>query len=67
MTESTSVSAPATELLLSIHRQAFEEMSWRRNAGYRTIIIGFGYFTLLIALVAFNRAMPFNVRVFIAA
>jgi len=42
-------------------------MSWRRNAGYRTIIIGFGYFTLLISLVAFNRAMPFNVRVFIAA
>ena len=48
--------------LLSVYRMAFEEMTWRRNAGYRTIIIGFGYFGLIIALVAFNRGMPTAVK-----
>jgi hypothetical protein len=48
--------------LLSAYRMAFEEMTWRRNAGYRTIIIGFGYFGLIIALVASNRTMPASVK-----
>jgi hypothetical protein len=48
--------------VLSGYRMAFEEMTWRRNAGYRTIIIGFGYFGLIIALVAFNRGMPGAVK-----
>jgi hypothetical protein len=53
--------------LLSSYRMAFEEMTWRRNAGYRTIIIGFGYFGLIIALVAFNRGMPTAVKACMSA
>ena len=50
------------ELLLAFYRTCWDEMTWRRNAGYRTIIIGLGYFGLLLAVVAFNHAMPPMVR-----
>lgn len=58
--------SPKNDLLLSVYRMAFEEMSWRRNASYRTIIIGFGYFGLLIAVIAMNKTMALPVRACIA-
>lgn len=40
--------------LLSFYQTCWNEMSWRRNAGYRTVILGFAYFGILLSLVAFN-------------
>ena len=36
-------------------------MTWRRNAGYRTIILGLGYFAALLTAVAFHRSMPVGI------
>ena len=54
-------------LLITFYRTCWEEMTWRRNAGYRTVILGFGYLGAILAVVAFNRGMPMPVRVFLAA
>lgn len=40
--------------LLAFYQTCWNEMSWRRNAGYRTVILGFAYFGLLLSLLAFN-------------
>jgi hypothetical protein len=50
------------QLLLAFHRTCWEEMTWRRNAGYRTVILGLGYCGVLIALVAYNRQMSGQLR-----
>jgi hypothetical protein len=50
------------ELLLSFYKHAIDDMTWRRNAGYRTIIIGLGYCTLLLAVLAFNRQLSWGVK-----
>jgi hypothetical protein len=49
-------------LLITFYRTCWEEMTWRRNAGYRTVILGFGYLGAILAVVAFNRGMPMSVR-----
>ena len=56
------LSSQKQDLLLSFYKHAVDDMTWRRNAGYRTIIIGLGYCTLLLAVVALNRQMPSSVR-----
>src|SRR5437763_1315106 len=55
-------SATKQELLLTLHQTCWSEMTWRRNAGYRTVIIGLGYCGLILALVAWNRNMSLPVR-----
>lgn len=55
------------ELLLTFYRICWDEMTWRRNAGYRTIILGLGYCGALLTAVAFNHQMPWAVRACLAA
>jgi hypothetical protein len=66
-----STTSPVTpqkqELLLALYRTAWEEMTWRRNAGYRTIILGFAYLGILLAVVSFNHQIYGSVRVCLAA
>ena len=66
-TSADDLSAQKQDLLLALHRTAWEEATWRRNAGYRTIILGFGYLAALLAVVAFNHRMATQVRVCLAA
>ena len=53
--------------LLAFYRQCWDEMTWRRNSGYRTIIIGLGYCGVMLAVVAYNNAMRPEMRVCLAA
>lgn len=55
------------DVLLAFHNVCWSEMTWRRNAGYRTVILGLAYCGLLLTFVASNRAMNMNVRVCLAA
>jgi hypothetical protein len=67
VTESTGAfTAPKQQVLLAFHRVCWEEMTWRRNAGYRTVILGMAYCGLLLTLLA-SRAIRFNVRICLAA
>jgi len=52
--------------LLAFYNVTWNEMTWRRNAGYRTVIIGFGYFGLMVAYVASNHAIGENARYLLA-
>jgi hypothetical protein len=54
------------EVLLAFHRVCWEEMTWRRNAGYRTVILGMAYCGLLLTLLA-ARTIHLNVRICLAA
>jgi hypothetical protein len=54
------------DLLVAFYKVSWDEMTWRRNAGYRTIILGLGYFGLLLVLISFNHAMDKNLRIGIA-
>lgn len=54
-------------VLLALYRTCWEEMTWGRNAGYRTIILGLAYCGLLLAVVAFNRQMNTGVRACLSA
>jgi hypothetical protein len=74
MTQMTSPESAAEEctgqkqeLLLAFHRVCWEEMTWRRNAGYRTVILGLGYCGLLLTVVAFNHQMSAAVRTCLSA
>jgi hypothetical protein len=42
-------------------------MTWRRNSGYRTIIIGLGYCGVMLAVVAYNNVMRTEMRICLAA
>jgi hypothetical protein len=53
-------------MLLEFHQMSWNELSWRRTAGYRTIIFGLGYLSGLLAVVAFNHDMPNGIRVCMA-
>src|SRR5438270_3352070 len=55
------------DLLLSFYRIAWDEMCWRRNAGYRTVIFGLGYCGIILTVVAFNSCMQPSVRYCLAA
>jgi len=50
------------DVLLTIYRATWDEMSWRRTAGYRTIILGLGYFGILLAVLGGRAGMPDEVR-----
>ena len=54
------------ELLLALYRTAWEEMTWRRNAGYRTVILGLGYCGVILTVVACTHLMPGPTRVCLA-
>src|SRR4051794_13768154 len=54
------------EFLLAFYRQCWDEMTWRRNSGYRTIIIGLGYCGVMLAVVSFNTEMRVAVRCYLA-
>jgi hypothetical protein len=54
------------EVLLAFHQVCWSEMTWRRNAGYRTVILGLGYCGLLLTFVASNHSMNGNVRACLA-
>jgi hypothetical protein len=47
--------AQKQDLLLHLYRTCWEEMTWRRNAGYRTVILGLGYCGVMLAVVAYNH------------
>jgi hypothetical protein len=54
------------QALLTFHRTCWEEMTWRRNAGYRTVILGLAYCGLLLATVAYHP-LGLYVRLCLAA
>lgn len=41
-----------TAFLITIYQSFWQDMSWRRTAGYRTIILGLAYCTAMLAAVA---------------
>ena len=49
-------------VLLTFYQTCWNEMSWRRNAGYRTVILGFAYYGVLLAVVAYVPHMPPLIR-----
>jgi hypothetical protein len=53
--------------LLTFYRVVWDEMTWRRNAGYRTIILGLGYCGVILTVVAYNQAMRPAVKFCLAA
>jgi hypothetical protein len=67
-TEPTSaeMSEQKLRMLLEFHQMCWNELSWRRTAGYRTIIFGLGYLSGLLAVVAFNHSMPHGIRICMA-
>ncbi|HTL29533.1 MAG TPA: hypothetical protein VL282_09930 [Tepidisphaeraceae bacterium] len=54
------------QLLIEFHQMCWNELSWRRTAGYRTIIFGLGYLSGLLAVLAFNHNMPHGIRICMA-
>lgn len=66
--ESTTPLTPQKQqLLLAFHQTCWSEMTWRRNAGYRTVIIGLGYCALLLTVVTFNHQMQHQIKICLAA
>jgi hypothetical protein len=63
---SGEISEQKQSLLLAFYQTCWNEMTWRRNAGYRTIILGFGYFGLLLTLLAFSPHATLSLRVLLA-
>jgi hypothetical protein len=57
------ISSQKQELLLAFYQTSWNEMTWRRNAGYRTIILGLGYFAVILTIVAFQPQMPTMIRI----
>jgi hypothetical protein len=64
---SEEFSGQKQDVLLAFHNVCWSEMTWRRNAGYRTVILGLGYCGLLLTFVASSHAINMNVRVCLAA
>jgi hypothetical protein len=67
MTTAEPVNPQKQEVLLALHQVCWSEMTWRRNAGYRTVILGLGYCGVLLTLVATSRPMNTPVRSCLAA
>ena len=61
-----SLTEQKMHMLLEFHQMCWNELSWRRTAGYRTIIFGLGYLSGLLAVVAFNHNMPNGIRICMA-
>src|SRR2546423_15594052 len=51
------LSGQKQELLVHFYRTCWEEMTWRRNAGYRTVILGLGYCGAILTVLAYNRGV----------
>jgi hypothetical protein len=64
--ETLPISAQKQELLIAFHQTCWSEMTWRRNAGYRTVIIGLGYCALLLTVVTFNHQMSQQIRIWLS-
>jgi hypothetical protein len=62
----SELSAQKQDLLLHLYRTCWEEMTWRRNAGYRTVILGLGYCGVMLAVVAYNHNMQPGVKACLA-
>ena len=60
-------SSQKQELLMEFYKINWDEMCWRRNAGYRTVILGLGYCGILLAITSFNHGLPAPVRFCLAA
>jgi hypothetical protein len=54
-------------VLIAFYQQCWNEMTWRRNAGYRTIILGMAYCGALLTAVAFHPNMPGAIKLCLAA
>jgi hypothetical protein len=52
MNQTQPVDPTKQSFLIAIYQSFWQEMSWRRTAGYRTIILGLAYCTALLAAVA---------------
>src|SRR5258706_2816468 len=61
-----NVTLQKQQLLLAFHQTCWDEMTWRRNAGYRTVILGFGYFAMLLAVITFNHQIQQQIRICLA-
>lgn len=61
------LSAQKQQALLAFYQTSWSEMTWRRNAGYRTIILGFAYFGLMLLAVSFNRNFDRELRLVLGA
>ncbi len=61
------LSSQKQELLMEFYKINWDEMCWRRNAGYRTVILGLGYCGILLAITSFNHGIPAPVRICLAA
>ena len=55
------------EVLLAFHRVCWEEMTWRRNAGYRTVILGLGFCAAMVLALACNHGIQWPLRICLAA
>ena len=54
------------ELLLAFYQVGSDEMTWRRNAGYRTVILGLGYCGVILTVFAFKPQVRFEFRLCLA-
>ena len=52
MNSTQAPDAAKQSFLIAVYQSFWQEMSWRRTAGYRTIILGLAYCTALLAAVA---------------
>lgn len=60
-TTSSPTAAPDAQkqsALIAMYQILWAEMTWRRNAGYRTIILGLAYCTALLTAVSFHPNLP---------
>lgn len=64
--ETTAVGPQKQALLLAFYRVGWDEMTWRRNAGYRTVILGMGYCGVILTVVAYNHQMAWAFKVCLA-
>lgn len=55
------------DVLLTMYRIGWDEMCWRRNAGYRTVILGLGYCGVILTVVACNPHMDAHLKKALAA
>jgi hypothetical protein len=62
----SDLSGQKQDVLLHFYRTCWEEMTWRRNSGYRTVILGLGYCGVMLAVVAYNHHMQPGVKACLA-
>jgi hypothetical protein len=55
------------ELLLAFYKTSSDEASWRRTAGYRTVILGLGYCGVILTVVASHPIRSEPLKISLAA